>query len=182
MLLNMNCKINRKAFTLIEILVTLSIIVVMVVVAVPSFEKYGKKTQFKQKMNELNSVINSTYLNAKNPSPANSKYVLDAGVANGTSLYAYGDKDTNKQEINIKANGVIDSLTTRYLICYNKEGFCQLDGSENPSAVSKLTDQEWLKIESKDYSDLRAVFTLKSDPFSSSVKYQNFNGTIWIDE
>ena len=59
--------LNKKAFTLTEILIVISIIGLFVVFAVPAFDKYGRNSDFREKADEVRLLINQTYILSQNP-------------------------------------------------------------------------------------------------------------------
>ena len=54
-------------FTLIELIITVSIVVLMALVAVPTFSNYQKRSHFAQSTSEISDLINQYGLLAKNP-------------------------------------------------------------------------------------------------------------------
>ena len=67
---------SRRGFTLLELLVVMAIIVVIALVAIPAFSKYGKKTIFRQSMEEVKSLIEQMHIMSKNPEKGISKYAI----------------------------------------------------------------------------------------------------------
>ena len=57
-----------KAYSLIELLVVVSIIGMLAVFGIPAFGRYGKVAQFRDKTEEIKGLIERTYYLAKNPS------------------------------------------------------------------------------------------------------------------
>jgi len=66
----------KKAFTLIELMITMVIIALMLVVAVPGFGKYGERQDFILRMSELKSYMESTQVLAANPEAGAKNYFL----------------------------------------------------------------------------------------------------------
>jgi Tfp pilus assembly protein PilE len=58
---------NLKAYTLMELVIVVVIIGMMVIFAVPAFDKYGKNQAFSQKIEEVQALISQTQTFAKNP-------------------------------------------------------------------------------------------------------------------
>lgn len=56
----------KQGFTLIELIVTMSIIVLMALVAVPAFTKYEENASFNAKVAEIESAINQASVSALN--------------------------------------------------------------------------------------------------------------------
>lgn len=58
---------NLNAYTLMELVIVMVIIGMMVIFAVPAFDKYGKNQAFSQKIEEVQALISQTQTFAKNP-------------------------------------------------------------------------------------------------------------------
>lgn len=56
-----------KGYTLIELIVVIAIIGVMTVFAIPAFARYGKNSDFNQKVDEIKILFDQGYLLSKNP-------------------------------------------------------------------------------------------------------------------
>jgi prepilin-type N-terminal cleavage/methylation domain-containing protein len=57
----------KKGYTLMELLVVISIIAFMAVVSVPAFAQYGRSSDFKQKSDEVKMLMERTYLLSRSP-------------------------------------------------------------------------------------------------------------------
>ena len=57
----------RKAYTLIELLVVMGIMGLLLAVGIPAFGSFNNSINFKAKVDEVNSLINQTYLMSRNP-------------------------------------------------------------------------------------------------------------------
>jgi prepilin-type N-terminal cleavage/methylation domain-containing protein len=58
---------KKSAYTLVELLVVMSIIGLLVAFGVPAFDRYGRISVYNQKKDEIKSVLDQVYLLARNP-------------------------------------------------------------------------------------------------------------------
>lgn len=59
---------NRKGFTLIELIIVISIIILMAAAAVPAYQNYGAKSELSLKADEIKALIDRGYAYSNNPS------------------------------------------------------------------------------------------------------------------
>lgn len=59
--------VKNKAFTLIEIVIVISIIIIMAVLAVPAFDRYGARNELDGKAEEIKTFIETAYKQAQSP-------------------------------------------------------------------------------------------------------------------
>ncbi|HOX41884.1 MAG TPA: prepilin-type N-terminal cleavage/methylation domain-containing protein [bacterium] len=79
-----------KAYSLIELLIVVSIIGMMAVFGIPSYQRYGKVSQFRDKTEEIKNLVERTYYLAKNPEGNDvTEYTLKIKTSNLT-LYKSG--------------------------------------------------------------------------------------------
>ena len=64
----------KKGYTLMELLVVISIIAFMAIVSVPAFAQYGRSSDFKQKSDEVKMLMQRTYLLSRSPENTNIQY------------------------------------------------------------------------------------------------------------
>lgn len=85
---------KSKAFTLIEILITLAIIAMMTVIAIPTFSNYGEKADFSQKMDQVQELINKTIIQSQNPTQGNNgaEALIYFQNPNNNGVYLYDRK------------------------------------------------------------------------------------------
>ncbi len=67
----------KQGFTLIELIVTMSIIVLMALIAVPAFTKYEENASFNAKVAEIESAINQVAIQAQNPEQEIKQYIIN---------------------------------------------------------------------------------------------------------
>jgi prepilin-type N-terminal cleavage/methylation domain-containing protein len=77
----------RKAYTLIELLVAMGIMGLLLTVGIPSFSGFNNSINFKDKVDEVNSLINQTYLMSRNPDSLSTvQYQVSVDVDDSTKL------------------------------------------------------------------------------------------------
>ena len=75
----------RKAYTLIELLVVMGIMGLLLAVGIPAFSGFNNSINFKDKVDEVNSLVNQTYLMSRNPdSLATVQYQVTVGADSKT--------------------------------------------------------------------------------------------------
>lgn len=74
------------AFTIIELLITMSIIALMAVFVIPAFSNYGDKALFKQRTIEIQSMIEQTNIMSKNPEKGVTRYFFMMNDGSGGSV------------------------------------------------------------------------------------------------
>lgn len=72
----------QKGFTLIELLITVAIVLIMAVVAVPAFNRYQSKAEFDNKVDETKALINEAHVLAQNPEQGINRYIIYADEIN----------------------------------------------------------------------------------------------------
>lgn len=80
---------SKKAFTLIELLIVIAIMVLMVAFAVPQFQKYGKRSALSSKAEEFKLLIENAYQYSKNPELGYKGMVITLNFINGTNTTSH---------------------------------------------------------------------------------------------
>jgi prepilin-type N-terminal cleavage/methylation domain-containing protein len=76
----------KKAFTLIEIIITVSIIVLLTLVAIPNIQGYKQKADYQSKQDEIEALVNDLQAMSKNAEQGYTKYGLTIS-SNKVALY-----------------------------------------------------------------------------------------------
>lgn len=135
---------KKKAFTIIELLISVAIIIAMVSIAVPMFSKMGNRNSVDLKDEEVLSLINQAYLLSKSPEKDATKYIVDANSINSLVLY----RDTIESENLIRKVTLLDGQSMslsigakRYLIFnVNEKSYCNVtDINEICSSVADFS-------------------------------------------
>ena len=66
----------KKSFTLIELIITVSLIAVMAVIAVPAFNNYSVRADTQAKAEEIKYLIEKAYISAQNPVNGNNAAMI----------------------------------------------------------------------------------------------------------
>ncbi|MCL5410330.1 MAG: prepilin-type N-terminal cleavage/methylation domain-containing protein [Patescibacteria group bacterium] len=162
---------SKKAFTLIELMITMTIIAMMLVVAVPGFEKYGKKSSLKLKAAEIGALINQASTMAKNPEQNISRYLIKVdSSAKTVGLYRADDSTSNLiKEIAVPTDYTlaIQGNSNPYLVFNSQLDFtCQMPKASGIIADCTQANQlngNFLTMSSTDGGT--ATFKISPDPF-----------------
>lgn len=65
---------ERKGYTLIELLIVIAIVGIMAGIGIPGFAAFGKNSVFQQKISEIKSAMNQVYYLSRNPEDSIVKY------------------------------------------------------------------------------------------------------------
>ena len=155
----------KKAFTLIELLITLAIITMVTVLGVPAFAKYGERSRFDQKISEIKFAMDEVHLKMLNPENGVSTYGLkisDSG--DGLSLTRGGYE---YRHITISAKDSIGTTGTYLdsMVCVVHTKIC---GKGDESDVTTVPEYEFLSFSNAD-ADRRVIFSVKNNPFGVIV-------------
>ncbi|MCX6811995.1 MAG: prepilin-type N-terminal cleavage/methylation domain-containing protein, partial [Candidatus Berkelbacteria bacterium] len=97
--------VRKRGFTLIELLIVIAIILIMVVLAVPSFNQYSANNDIASKAEEIQSMLEKAYsLSQSPPTGVSSIYFY---ITNSSKIVCISTSDTNEN----CTSGVIDSIT-----------------------------------------------------------------------
>lgn len=141
----MNRKINKKGFTLTEILAVIAILGVILAIAVPSYNSLSKKFE-KAYYDKLNGSVlaaaKSYYKENAESRPAELLY---------SSVVTFSELKTNKNIDDIKGYKSVDDLKGRIIIVKKVEGYdykmCYLEPNteDEKNASTTLTDKNLLE-------------------------------------
>lgn len=169
---------NKNAFTIIELIVTISIIVLMAVLAFPAFSKYQKKAELVQKAEELNGYINEMNVLVKNPEPGVDSYEMES-LEDGADIKINFRKisasvSTSIRDLSYKNEGSLSISPTHNKITCDVTGGSCCFLTPPFGAVPESCDPDSTKtITFGDSSiDKEAIISVKNYPFSSSFKVE----------
>ena len=89
---------NNKAFTLIELLITVSIILLLAVLSIPAFNQFAANNELATKAEEIQSLIEKTYYSGMSPPPG----------ANCAHLWINNPESNGQKSIISKADNAIE--------------------------------------------------------------------------
>lgn len=157
---------HKKAFTLIELMVTAAIIVMMATVAIPAFSKYGAKNTFKLQVTEIQSLINQASIMARNPEQGVTRYFIKVNSSD-VSLYKTNESSSNLvKKIAVPDTYSFTSVAGKiYLVCDGSSNFCCPDNDLVGTCSSAPTNgTDFLTIGDTDSSS-SAIIKIFSNPF-----------------
>lgn len=163
---------RHKAFSLIELLVVCAIIIMMTILIIPTFSKYGGKSEFNLRTIEIKSLIEQMNNMAKNPEQGVTRYYIKISTspANKVGLYKNNDDTVIGNLIKeiILPSGY-SLAAANYLVCDTPASYCCSlatdDGSYCTSPGFNNTDFTTITN-----SNGTGAFKIFSSPFR--VEYQ----------
>ena len=188
----MNRKINRKGFTLTEILAVIAILGVILAIAVPSYNSLSKKFEkayYEKLEGSVLAAAKSYYKENAESRPAELLY---------SSVVTFSELKENKNIDDIKGYKSVDDLKGRIIIVKKVEGYdykmCYLDSDKNSgnnkeyekNGESPVADEDLLKklginAINADNCDANWLNNDKNT-FITDYDFVNFNGYLYYSE
>lgn len=156
----------KRSFTIIELLITISIIVLMAVVAVPYFNTYSAKTELNAKAEEIKYFIETAYAEAQSPQRGSNGVVLDINLNSTDNI-----TKTNIKFSDICYTSLIDSGCSEIEVAKNS---IMSDGySISGLTVSALTSSAKIKILTSNSNSQNIFFCDVSDchPINNKITF-----------
>jgi len=140
-----------KGYTLIELLITMTIISLMAIMGIIAFQGYGRGTIFSQTSSEVEGAISQVGLLAKNPEQDAKSYCLIAGN-NKITLYKGLDPECSKRlvknEINLTNNIVItdgpENVAYHFLSCQILADTCYLKSEVDSLGLLNIKEKSFI--------------------------------------
>ena len=139
---------NKKGFTLVELLAVIAILAILVIVALPNVLSMYRDARKNTFTNEVSSVLRS----------ARQQYLVDGGVA---CEYTNADGYTNNLKYFVKLDGngnVIELQATNGTYQYNKKGTIEIINSSDVVDVNDLDDNEKLVVTGTSNTNVKQLF------------------------
>lgn len=156
----------KKAFTLIELLITLAIITMVTVLGVPAFAKYGERSRFDQKISEIKFAMDEVHLRMLNPENGASTYGLKIADSDGVRRLSMTKNGDEYRRITISAKDSISTGTDlSEMKCVVSTKIC---GKDSDTDVTIVPEYQYLFFSNSDIG--RTVsFSIKHNPFGVIV-------------
>lgn len=183
----MNRKINKKGFTLTEILAVIAILGVILAIAVPSYNSLSKKFEkaYYEKLDgSVLAAAKSYYKENAESRPAELLY---------SNVVTFSELKTNKNIDDIKGYKSVDDLKGRIIIVKKVEGYdykmCYLapNTEDEKNASTTLTDEDLLK-KLGTANDTNANncdpnwLSNDATTFKTEYSFKGFNGYLYYSE
>lgn len=173
---------NKNGFTIIELIVTISIIVLMAVLAFPAFSKYQKKAELVQKAEELNGFINEMNVLVKNPEPGVDSYEMIIDPIDTIKTINFKKNYLNKpseslRDIEYNSPNLLietDGFTTTSILCSVENSYCCLKNETKNICKYATPNTNIYKIIFKDSDvSINPSIEIKDYPFSARLNTNN---------
>ena len=138
-----------KAFTLIELLITMTIIVLMAVVAIPNFSKYQARIDLQNKSDEIKAGIDGMQMKALNAEQGKTRYYAQITTGAGGKV-EYGSVGTGGgiyKTVSLTSDHTLALVgsATAFLVCDKSKNYCC------NTAASSTTCDESNKMNNSDF-------------------------------
>ena len=154
-----------KAFTLIELLITMTIIVLMALVAIPAFGKHQRLIEFQDKSDEVRAKLNEMQLKATNPEKGMIRYYAQIDDTNNDlAFYSYDSINrTLYQKVILDAFGFTGG---KFLVCdTGSKSYCCIVTNFNDVCTTPANNIIYLSIGSDASVGKTSQITIYSNPF-----------------
>ena len=171
--------LRSSGFTLIELIIVISIILLMAVVSIPAYQNYGAKSELSLKADEIKSLIDRAEAYSRNPqqgkdcaqvnlagmlghNPATiqfGNYAISSGKATCNQLDT-GNSVSSKDIIDVPSYMNVQLGTLSYIVAHYPGEF-----QNNSGVPSKQITLTSTKVEGK-----KAIITIGSSPYNTSIE------------
>lgn len=130
----MNRYLYNRGFTLIELVVTVTIILVMTLLAIPAFNTYSANSEISAKAEEIQALLEKAY--ALSQSPPSGKSIIYFNIFGSQKKVVLSTDQ-------LGANEVIDSITLPSNMFFDNPGKnyrCNFQSTEDASVCTITTD------------------------------------------
>lgn len=166
-----------KAYTLVELLISITLMSLMALLGIIAFNGYGKSTVYAQKVGEVESLVNQLSLVAKNPEKDALAYCVKVNTqTQKISLFKSIDIEcrntTSVREISLSyeqkfvSNG--SSVQNNFLICDLLSKNCSMKKTDTDKDSTPVTKNNYLFSISDNARN--SNFFVSNNPFLIEVK------------
>jgi len=165
-----------RAYTIIELLITMTIVALMAILGIVAFQNYGKGAIFQQASSEIEGLVNQVGLLARNPESDAKSYCLIVGD-DKLSIYKGYDIECknriNVREITLLSGHLItdktEEVANRYLRCELLADDCFLKQTDESFNFIKLSEKKFLFRFSDSGSNAKDFF-VRTNPYLVEVR------------
>ncbi|MFA7244433.1 MAG: prepilin-type N-terminal cleavage/methylation domain-containing protein [Patescibacteria group bacterium] len=102
---------KKRAFTLIEILIVIAIILLMAAAAIPAYQNFGARQEVVLKADEVKALLDRAYAYSQNPQQnQNCARIIFTQNPDGTSMnIQYGQINSTKEDCDLAPTSITDS-------------------------------------------------------------------------
>lgn len=136
----------KQGFTLLELMITISIIVLIALVSVPNLNDYQSKTEFNDKVTEIQTLINQMGADVRNPG----KDYIAYQIIYSNNAFIYQKKSVNNIEwsavktVLIGSNRIVNPAPSINCLvededCTITNSFVLSDNNTNPVKMTTFT-------------------------------------------
>lgn len=109
-------KLYKKAFTLIELLVTIALMLLIMVVAIPAFNRYGDRAELNSKVEEMQSILEKGNSLATAPAKGSNGAVVTIDTTNNTTTAmtlesVWFTNPTSATDFTYNSSSVVDTVS-----------------------------------------------------------------------
>jgi prepilin-type N-terminal cleavage/methylation domain-containing protein len=169
----------KKGYTLFELIIVMAIMALLIVIAIPAYNNYGKKQAFRQKTEEMKELINQAYLYSRNPQKEVARYeIIPSSSDKKVSLVSCGSGEVDTVTGTCLTYQTVKEVTltdkSDVLSCATAPGtgtvcYALFPADSSQTCTINTTPSGVLFSFSNSDAQKNAIINIKTDPFSVSA-------------